>query len=115
MRPVLRNPEARSGDWDEGGNGMSMLTGTEPAHWHDDNGGHLLYDPRERSWWNPRRAKPAELAYVRHLTAHELDGSRGRRATDSPEVAELFDLIDRYRRRISVLEARIDALRLHTA
>lgn len=93
---------------------MGILTGTEPAHWHDSTGEHLLYDPRERAWWNPRRAKPAELAYVRHLTAHELAGSRGRRATDSPEVAELLDRIDRYRHLIGALEAKIDALRLHS-
>ncbi|HEV2779255.1 MAG TPA: hypothetical protein VGX25_07620 [Actinophytocola sp.] len=94
---------------------MSMLTGAEPAHWHGESGEHQLYDPRDRPWWNPRRAKAAELAYVRHLTAHELAGSRGRQATDSPEVAELFDRIDKYRQLINAAEAEIDRLRLRSA
>jgi hypothetical protein len=55
---------------------MSGISGSEPAHWHDEHGHHRMKDPREvygNHWKNQTGnwTDADERAYTRHLIAHE--------------------------------------------
>lgn len=75
---------------------MSAITGTEPAHWHDQHGHHRMTDPRTLPGWDSASqsshwSDADELDYVGHLTEHEhLDQIGEPLADDPPEVRQLL-------------------------
>lgn len=107
---------------------MAMVSGDEPAHWHDADGRHRMRDPRsvyERSEMFegrpvanvPRRLwDPDERAYTEHLEAHEQGAtSPAPRGEDPPEVTTLFDVIDANERTNKAASELIAAIRQRQA
>lgn len=76
---------------------MSLITGNEPKHWHDENGKHCMPDPRK--FGSPKHITchgDADMAaYWDHLEAHDmLIEFPQRRADDSDAVKALFDKME---------------------
>jgi hypothetical protein len=108
---------------------MSKITGREPKHWHDENGRHLMPDPRQfaapqpvirdgsptgemsgNSKGNICHGDPDLAAYWDHLDEHDREVPE-RRPNDSPKVRALFDQIENGERTISTARELIRTLR----
>lgn len=78
---------------------MSAITGTEPAHWHDEHGRHRMRDQRTIPGWDWENtsgdwSSPDERAYIQHLIAHEqLDEAGEPLPGDPPAVRALLEKI----------------------
>lgn len=92
---------------------MSKITGSEPAHWHKEDGKHRMTDPRTIPGWPIQYMDNDERAYLAHLEAHESAASNPQRRQDDPAViSSLFDLIEANEGQNEKMRALIAAYRM---
>lgn len=95
---------------------MTLLTGTEPSHWHGADGRHKPADPRIYRGYRRRRWTPEERAYVQHLEAHEHgDHSLTPLESDHALVRTCLDYIANEEQQLTRLRELVLALRRELA
>ncbi len=87
---------------------MTLITGKEPGHWHDQDGRHRMRDPRRLPGWKKAHCNKDEGAYWDHLDAHDNVEPT---PDDSPAVATIFETIAAHERVIGKMRELVKAVR----